>query len=151
MDDVFDAAVNNPAWPRVSNSVMDVAAKQHHGNRSAAEVWQDLSGMRPVTKKYNVPDELLRVRTKLRVDPTTGKPHLFIDPKCKRLLKEMTDLYRYKTDEGGRVQGELPIPKENHASTGLAYGLLARYGLVNKLRHYGALPRKAPSSFEGRR
>lgn len=151
VEDIFDAAVNHPLWSRVTGSVMDIAAKQHHGVKSASEVWQDLTGMRPALKKYAIVDELLRVRSKLRVDPITGSPHLFISPKAKRLLKEMTDLYRYKTDEGGRVQGELPIPKDNHACTGLAYGLLHHLGMVSKLRMRGALPRKKKSANEGRR
>ncbi len=148
-EEIVDRAFAHPLWSRVDGVVMDIAGSQHHGVRSPADVWTDLTGIRPRMQKFSPPDEVLRVKSKLRIDPDTGRPHLFVSPSARRLLKEMTQLYKYPTDGAGNVVSNTPIPKDNHGCTGLAYGLLHEHGLTAKPRFRGALPRHK-SSWERR-
>ena len=142
-EDVIDICQNRPLWKYVNRLVMDIAGKQHHGSKAPKEIWEEATGMSVYTRKYAVPDEIMRVRSSLRVDPLTGQPHLLISSWCKRLWEEMTKLYKYPTDETGMATSNIPIPKDNHACTGLAYGLLDAFGYVKSTKKRGYIGRES--------
>lgn len=144
-EQVVDICVNKSLWKHVKRLVGDIAAKQHHGSQSPKEIWEAKTGMTFHAKKYAVPDEILRVRSSLMVDPTIKRPHLLISPKAKRLTQEMQSLYKYPVDEMGMPTSNVPIPKENHSCTALAYGLLDAFGHVKGTKKRGFIGREAAS------
>lgn len=136
-EDVIGICQNKLLWKYVDRLVMDIAGKQHHGSQAPVEIWEAQTGLRVHAKKYAVPDEILRVRSSLRVDPVTGEPGFYIAPKCVRFLKEATTLYKYPVDDMGQATSNIPIPKDNHGCTAVAYGLLDAFGHVKGVRKRG--------------
>ena len=144
-EQVVEICRNKSLWKYVNRLVGDIAAKQHHGSVAPKETWEKLTGMVFHARKYAVPDEVLRVRSSLMVDPQIKRPHLLISPKAKRLIQEMQALYKYPTDDLGMPTSNIPIPKDNHSCTALAYGLLDAFGHVKGTKKRGFIGREAAS------
>jgi len=129
---VIQECRSRPWWKYVKAGVIDIAARQHHGQESQLEIWAHLTGLRLHSQKVPIPDGILRLRTFL-VDPETGKPRITFDPKCVNTIREFA-LYRYKDAKEGRPISETPISADNHAISALIYGLVSNFGFVRLRR-----------------
>lgn len=118
-------------WDQVSGGVIDIAARQHHGQESQLEIWASY-GVKLFSQKVGVADGILRHRTFL-IDPETKEPRIRFDPKCVETIREYS-LYRYRDVPEGRPVYEEPINANNHSMTALAYGLVACFGFVERRR-----------------
>jgi hypothetical protein len=128
-------------WKDVQYGVMDIAGRQHHADRAATEVWQEEGRINIFDNYVTVQDGIDRVRTFLRVDPSTGRPRLTIGSQCTGLLSEMGlapspveggGIYSYKTDAQGVVVSDTPHDRYNHSCKALAYFLTHEFGHVNR-------------------
>ncbi len=119
-------------WPNVRYAVMDVAGLQHQGMESHAELWQRVAGITVHAQTVGIADGILRHRTFL-MDPTTGRPRLFHDPKCRGFISEY-GLYKYPDVTQNRPEREEPVDRDNHGMKTVAYGLVANFGLVARPR-----------------
>ena len=138
-DQVLFKVERAPWCKDVSYVVMDIAGTQHHADRSAVETWR-AKRFRVVFKRVHVTDEISRVRTFLHSDGTVI-PRFVVHPKWRGVLAEMDGgpspivgggRYMYKTDSEGGLVDRVPISKNCHASTAIAYGLIEMFGLVER-------------------
>ena len=111
---------------------MDVAGRAHPAQPSQAEVWGSLTGLPVYTQAQGVADGIVRVHTFL-IDPATGEPRLFFDPRCKGTIREF-GLYKYAARVEGREAKEEPIKVDDHAMDALRYGLVTNFGLADVAR-----------------
>ena len=129
-------------WPNVERSVIDFAGRQHHAQKSAAEIWLAETGIRPRSQPVGVLDGISRHRSFL--EPT---PRLFHDPRCTGTLSEYKQ-YKRRTDRDGNPTSDEPIDADNHTMKAIAYGLVDKFGFAlgaRKLKSasvdwYGHLP-----------
>ncbi|MHA2063431.1 MAG: hypothetical protein ACXABY_03520 [Candidatus Thorarchaeota archaeon] len=148
--DIIKICKQKPWWNKVIGGAVDIAAKQHQAMPAPVEVWRKEAGVNLRSKRLLIRDGIERVKTYLIVNPLTGSPLLHINTRCKGLLSEMggcnnpihggTSVYRWKEDREGRVVGEIPEDKNNHACKALAYGLVDLFG-------YSARRQRAPIKF----
>jgi hypothetical protein len=140
-EDVVHTAQTSPWWKDVSQVVIDIAGRQHHGHRSANEVWRQEGRVHVVDQKVSIRDGIDRVKSFLLTDPTTGRPRLQIHPRCRGLTSEMGigtspieggGIYSYPTDRNGKVTADLPRDRHNDASKALAYFLVHQFGTVDR-------------------
>jgi hypothetical protein len=131
-------------WSRVKHGVIDVAAKQHHAMSSQIEVWTKLTGLHLSARPVAIPDGIMRHRTFL-VDPLALVSRIFFDPKCSKTIWEHAEGYRYAETKPNRDTRELPIDANNHSCKAIAYGLVARFGYVDRKRPRAA-KRTGPDS-----
>ena len=91
---VINKASTMSAWDLVDPAdihTMDVAGKQQHGGRAKAhpiEAWFEDTGIRFKTKKWDVRDQLDRIRTLLMPQGIGERPYLQIHPRCKGMIAE---------------------------------------------------------------
>ena len=123
--------------------VIDVASKQHHGDRSVREVWR-ASGYMLRSRHVKIEAGIDRVASFLQdaslknaVDKNQKQrwtekedwARLFIDKRCSQLIEEFTE-YRYA--EGPDTARRIPIDAYNHGIKALGYYLIDRYGHVHR-------------------
>jgi hypothetical protein len=129
-------------WRNVRYAVMDVAGRQHHAERAPKEVWAEDGRVAVYDQYVHIQDGIDRMRTFLRIDPSTGRPSLRINPSCKGLLAELGlcptpveggGVYSYATV----AKSDKPTDKNNHACKALAYYLIHEFGNV---RRHGSEP-----------
>ena len=137
--EVIRSAQSRTWWSDVAFGVIDIAGRQHHADRSAQEVWDAEARIPIYSNKVGIKDGIERVRTFLRVDPTTGRPRLGMNPSIRGLPSEWGlgpspvesgGIYFYKTTATGAVIEDLPIDKHNHSSKALGYFLCFHFGNV---------------------
>lgn len=128
--EVIAVAKEREWWPNVERGVIDIAGRQHHGERSAVEVWQTEAGLYLHSGTVGILDGIARHRDFLK----NGR--LFHDPRCKETLAEYK-LYRLPSDRDGNATSDLPRDEHNHAMKAIAYGLIERFGPVDRA---GGLP-----------
>lgn len=137
--DMIQLCQKNPYWKRIRKGVIDIAGKGHRDStESALEVWQKYTKLH-WNMTYWKEDALVeRIRTSFKAGRVT------IDPKAEGLIAEaglgeikkgFDDMHywKYVTDRDGRVIGEKPLDKWNHAAKALGYGLLHHLGKVERL------------------
>ncbi len=141
-EQIIDICMQKRWWPKVSGGVVDMAARQHQAMPAVAEVWASKAKLRLVSKA--VPEDAGRERlhTFLTVNPIEHEPHFFVDPKCTGLLSEFgvcpnpftneAEPYRWKEDRTGKVVGKVPDDKNNHAIKAVTYGVVDKFGFVNR-------------------
>ncbi len=135
---VIQQATTNKLWQFIDPSdvhVMDVAGKQSHGGRKNAhpiEAWFEDTGIRFKAKKWDVRDQLDRLRTVLMPQGPGERPYLQIHPRCKGLIAEAGG-GPSPVENGGRwrlING-LPDTSQkafDHAWKALSYLLLTIMG-----------------------
>lgn len=132
-EQVIAIAQAKPYWRNVERAVIDFAGRQHHAEKSAEEVWETLTGIRPYSQQVGILDGIARHRTFLRGDVgTDSKPHprLFHDPGCKGTLEEYKK-YKRPTDRDGNATADMPRDEHNHSMKAIAYGLVDQFGFVD--------------------
>lgn len=117
-------------WPNVAFGVMCMGGRQHQAMESPAEVWQQEAGIPVFSEPVPIPDGIERHRTYL-INPATGKPRMFYDPKCKGSIWEY-GYYKYHKIVEGRPVREVPIDADNDALKATAYGLVHNFGFVGR-------------------
>jgi hypothetical protein len=142
-EDIVKIAASRPWWKQVIGGAIDIAATQHQATIPVAEIWMN-EGKRlgcPIllqSQKVGIRDGIERTKTYLLVNPATGKTKLHINAKCKGLISELggcpnpltnqSAVYSWKIDREGRVVGDVPDDKNNHATKALSYGLVNKFG-----------------------
>jgi len=117
-------------WPKVQFAVMCMGGRQHQAMESPAEVWQQDAGIPVFSEPVPIADGIERHRTYL-INPATGKPRMFYDPKCKGSIWEY-GRYKYHEIVEGRPVREVPVDADNDALKATAYGLVHCFGFVKR-------------------
>ena len=117
-------------WPKVQFAVMCMGGTQHQAMESPQEVWQQEAGIPVFAQPVPIPDGIERHRTYL-INPATGKPRMFYDPKCKGSIWEY-GRYKYHEIVEARPVREVPIDADNDALKATAYGLVWNFGFVGR-------------------
>lgn len=145
-DEIIEIAQNKSLWKYVDHLVLDIAAKQHHGNKSVSDVWRERTGLAQRKKKLGITDGITRCRSLMRVDPLTGKPRYWNHSgKQPGLVKELTEGYRWLVDSEGNPVGKTPMDKHNDACKATAYYLFDEMGHAVKRSDLGPGARFVPS------
>ena len=139
--DVVMNLMHRPWWKRVTGGVMDVAGRQHQGDRSQFELWYQLTGFHLRSRKVSPMSWIMRMHTFLQ-DPKEKKPRLLFTTKCKGCVAEL-QRYKWRIVDGIRV-GKEPIPLYNHALSALGYYLIDKYGMVDNMARTPSEKRKNP-------
>ena len=137
-----------PWWPNVQFSnpgVIDVAAKQHQGDRSVMEVWRQ-EGIMLRARRVALEDGIYRLSSFLedfsRKTMQTKKGELMypkpqdwarvlVDRRCVSLQEEFAN-YQYRQDEPS--ERRIPIDAFNHGLKALSYYLVDRFGYGRRKR-----------------
>ncbi len=137
-DEIIDIATAKPWWGDVQFGVIDVAGNQHQAMAAPAELWLDKAGLYMSSQKIKINEGTERLKSWLKIDPSTHEARVVIHPKCQGILSEFgaspnpfdgqTKAYRWKTDREGNIVGEVPEDKYNHSVKALIYGLIDRFG-----------------------
>lgn len=116
---MIEECQGRPWWGNVVDGVIDVAGTQHHAARSQAEVWAAKAELHLKWERVAEDAGIRRLRTFLW-DPATGKPLLFLSPKCTYTAKEFSR-WQYPGIVEGKPISEKPIDRYNHALKALIY------------------------------
>src|SRR6185503_14697881 len=92
--------IQSRSWPRIKRIACDPAGAGPNEQTAISNV-QLLrkSGYSVRTRASNIPDGVELVRA--AIQPAYGNPRLFVNPRCKHLIKALT-CYRYP-DGGGEI------------------------------------------------
>lgn len=124
-------------WSAVSGGAIDIAARQHQAMAAPIEVWLSEGNISLQSKKVNIEDGIDLLRTHLKQHPTTGKPGIIVDPKCRGFISECGG-GKSPVENGGiwmRDKNTLkPIDKNNHACKAMIYGLANKYGFSGPIK-----------------
>ena len=117
---------------------MDLAAAQHQAMPAVAEVWEKNAGIRLSYRKVGINEGIERLKTFLKINPITGRPNIYIDPKCKGIISEFggtlspitkqVDVYKWKQGKNGELIGKEPDDKHNHGIKAVIYYLFDQFG-----------------------
>ena len=137
-EEIIDIAMQKDWWKDVQFGVTDIAGYQHQAMSAVAEVWLDKAGLYMDAEKIRINDGTERLKSMLKLDPSTQEPKIIVSPNAKGLLSELgfapnpfngqTQVYKWKTDRDGNVVGNQPEDKYNHSVKALIYGLVNRFG-----------------------
>mgnify|MGYP005812920605 FL=1 len=137
-EDIIDIVTARPWWRDVKYGVIDIAGTQHQAMAAPAELWLDKAGLFMASQKIKINEGSERLKSWLKIDPSTHAPKIVINAKCQGLLSEFgaapnpfdgqTKAYRWKTDREGNIVGEVPEDKNNHGVKALIYGLIDKFG-----------------------
>lgn len=139
--------------------VIDISAKRHaDGNEPALSIYKKLTGKNPYMKYWHENASIERIRT------TAKSGMIAIHPNCLGLIAEIglgdyprfpeMHPWKFPTGRDGTIVGDKPTDEWNHSCKALAYGLLRRQGLVERMgpkpvaynRISGKPKRKAPKN-----
>ena len=126
-EDMIALCMDRHWWKKITGGVMDIAGRQHHGDRSQYELWHSLTGHWLRSKKIVPINGINRLHTFL-INPATNKPRMHIASRCKGLISELNN-YKWRMVDGIRV-GKEPINLSNHSIKCLYYWLIDRYGYM---------------------
>jgi hypothetical protein len=141
-EQIVDMCMMRPWWKQVTAGVVDIAARQHQAMPAVVEVWAEKAKLHLTSKRVEEAEGRERLHTFLTVNPIDHEPRLFIDPKCQGILSEFgvcanpftgeAAPYKWKEARTGEVVGQHPEDKNNHGVKALTYGLVDRFGFVNR-------------------
>ena len=147
--DIIDICKTRPWWKSPKSLVTDPHYKdQHHSMSSVADVWLAETGLVAGGERMHILPGIERLKSFLKPDPATGRPQIVFSPKCQGLLSEFGMVpyvfkgpdegtlcpYSWRIDRDGRVVGEVPEDKFDHALKAIWYGLVWQYGHAKDLR-----------------
>lgn len=145
--DMIQLVTQHRAWPKITQGIIDVAAKGHRdGGESALEIWRKKTRLNWNMKYWREEAQTERIRTSAKAN------QFLISPRCKGLIAEcglgepvFPEMHPWKflVDNDGRVKGERPIDRWNHSAKALAYGLLHHLGQVEGRRQAKSVNRLA--------
>lgn len=101
-DGVIRHCIPKPWWPAVTRGACDPYAGGSHvfGAPSPQRVWwQEARVYLELPERLHVEEQIMTIKSYLR-DPLSGKPRIVVDPKCERLIYEMSHWRRKKTRDG---------------------------------------------------
>jgi hypothetical protein len=139
--------VDGRGWikaPSITRAVMDVAGRQHHGDKSQVEQWYDATGLNWRGQTVPIETGINRMRDFLRSPFDWDTPRLLIDPKCEGLLFELSEGEVYQKDRSGEPLREAPIDRHNHSRKALSYLLVDAFGESEGGREAGSTPGRNP-------
>jgi hypothetical protein len=128
-EEVIGELRRRPYGPNVQKGVIDFAGRQHQADRSAVDVWR-AAGITLRSQPVSIEAGIDRVKTFLR-EPRTHRPRIAIDPSCKNFCREF-GLYRYRVNAEMKPVSDTPLDIDNHALKACAYGLIDRFGFVDR-------------------
>jgi hypothetical protein len=143
MEDVINICMKREGWKAESKTLTADPnySQQHHGSRSMAEIWQNMTGLTPFGTKIKVAEGTERLKSFLKVDALSGAPGIVFNPKCRGILSELganpnpfdgqTRVYSWKLDSEGNVVGDAPDDKNNDGCKALIYGIVEKFGLAS--------------------
>ena len=150
-EEIIDIAMARPWWENPDkHGVIDIAGEQHQAMAAPAEIWLKKTGVFMRSRRVRINEGTERLKSLLKPNPTTGRPTIVIDPKCKGILSELgacpnpfdgqTRVYSWKTDREGNVVGDTPDDRYNDGIKALIYWLVDQMGYVtiegsNKVRY----------------
>lgn len=145
--EVIKICKKRPWWPNVRRAVIDFAGRQHHADKSAAEIWRSEAGKRCYSQEVGVLAGIARHKSFLlgEMGPDGLRhPRLLHDPRCKFTLEEYKK-YKKPTDRDGNPTDDLPKDENNHALKAIVYGLVDRFGFVDNRRPKSAMASSRPA------
>ena len=87
-EDIITVIKKRPWYPYCREGAIDIAAKQHHGTRSALDAWIKETQINLRKRSMRVEDGIDLLRTWLKIDPITRKPKLYVSYKNKGFIAE---------------------------------------------------------------
>ena len=143
VDQVIDRAIVQPWWTDVRHGVIDVAGTYHGGQQTpVSEVWLAKTGLFMASQKVGINDGTARFKSFLKLDAATHQPRIVFSPECKGIISELggcvnpidhqMHVYRWDTDNSGNTVGKVPRDRWNDAVKAIVYGLVDRFGYVNR-------------------
>ena len=147
-EQMIEECRRKPWWPNLNlgnPGVIDVAAKQQHGDRSVLQVWRE-SNIQLRARRVAIEDGIYRLssfledygrktkKTKdgIRMYPTPQSwARILIDASCVSLQEEFAN-YQYREDEPS--ERRIPIDAFNHGLKALSYYLIDRFGYGRRKR-----------------
>lgn len=153
--DVIEICQSRFWWKRFSEGgygTIDIAGTQHQAMGAASEMWLDETGVALGSRKIDQMEGIERLKTFLRVNPTSLEPKIVFSSHCRGILSEFgiipnpfdgqTKAYRWKVDRDGNAVGETPENRYNHGIKAVIYGLVDRYGFARaKFRQHARVKR----------
>jgi hypothetical protein len=141
-EDIATMVLNRPWWQSSEKfGVIDIGGTQHQAMPAAAEEWLKQTGITFSSRKVRIMEGVERLKTFLKVNPSTQLPWLAINPKCTGILSEFGAVpspfdgqdraYRWKMNREGGVAGESPEDRYNHGIKAITYGLVDHFGYVH--------------------
>lgn len=136
-EQIIVACQKKPYWERVVGGAVDIAASQHQAMPAVAEIWAK-HGLKLSYRKVKINEGTERLKTFLKINPITGRPNMYIDPKCKGIISEFggtlnpfsrqVNVYRWKQGKNGELIGTEPEDKYNHGIKAMIYLVFDRFG-----------------------
>ena len=137
-EQIIKMVEDKPCYPQIEEAFIDIAAKQHQGQKPVLSLWKEKLEARIDTKRIPVEDGLDRIRSFFIPDPVHGNVRVHIDNKCRGLIAELGGGKMPEHIEGRGSWRLKPNGKPNEencdALKALIYAVVARYGLVPKRR-----------------
>ena len=135
MIDIMRDPVDHPWGMHVTSGAIDIAATQHHSDRSVLEIFQK-KGIFLARKKIFEEDGINLLREWMLVNPLTGQPRFHINHSCKGLIAECgggmdPELKDRIEDIGPWMRDKVtkkPLLKNNHACKEVIYYIANRFG-----------------------
>jgi len=141
-EQIIDIAFMKPWWKLVAGGVVDIAARQHQAMPAVVEVWREKAKLNLSSQRIEEPEGRERLHTFLTVNPIDHEPRLLVNAHCHGLLSEFglspnpftheAAPYRWREDRQGNVVGQHPDDRHNHGIKALTYGLIDRFGFVDR-------------------
>lgn len=146
-EEIIEIAINKHWWKNVRGGTIDIAAKQHstagHITNIAGrqvqiscdwDIWYSKTGIPLRCGKIEEAGGIDRLKSALKVDQSTRKPHLLVNHTAKGFISECGAGRSPVFDGGAWLRHEhtgKPIDKNNHACKALYYYLVDKLGYVN--------------------
>ncbi len=140
--DVIPIVMARPWWPYIKENagVIDVAGKQHHGNKSQQEIWRQMAGVSLRAQYVKIDDGINRLKLALEETDDEG-PLLQFDYRLNNtrdfrgrangILGEF-DLFRWRDWKEGQASPKTPIDSNCDGVKALWYWLYDKFGPVTE-------------------
>ena len=141
--DILPEVMAHDLYRYVEGVVMDQAGKQHHANRSVAQIWRETTG-KPIFTRYVLErDNYEAINLRLQEDEE-GIPRLLFnaDRIAYRRYNQHTaggilaeaDLWRFPQVKAGKARRDKPVDANNDGMKSLGYFLYREFGPVVERR-----------------
>jgi hypothetical protein len=143
--DVIPIVMEKPWWSAVKTNagVIDVAGKQHQGNKSQVEIWREMTGKSLRSKYVFIDEGIAALKLRLQQLDDEGEPLLQFDyrlngrkgfdGRAKGIVAEM-GLFKWREWSEGQNQTNKPLDANNDGCKALWYWLYDQYGPVVQRR-----------------
>ena len=137
-EQIIKIVEDKPCYPQIEGAFIDIAAKQHQGQKPVLVLWEEKMKARMSARRIPVEDGLDRIRSFFIPNPVHGNVRIHIDHKCRGLIAElgggkMPDHIEGRGSWRLKPNGR-PSEENADAIKALIYCVVARYGLTPKKR-----------------